>query len=231
MPFPIYRWTRLSDGKEALVLNPLTNRVVVISGNDVKETTTSSEIEWQLLDSETGRLRRAGFDAPRDYANEIQTTYLDIKGRAEARSGFVTRNDSRAANLPDAPFSIADFSPQHNRVLCRPTEDDPLVSLNLETGERIAFPIHERDRALPRDMGGSFSPDGEYVVMQYSYGPDDHYSGGYLQLFTKDGQFVEEVAEFHKDVGQPVGFHEWLNNNWIVYSTGKELVFREFIAR
>ena len=231
MPFPIYRWTRLPDAKEALVLNPSTNRAVVLTGNHVDEITTSSEIEWQPLDTETGRLRKCGFDAPRDYADKIQSTYLEIRGPASPSDGFVTPNDTRAANLPDAPFSIADFSPQHDRVLCRPTEDDPLISLNLQTGDRIAFPIHERDRALPRDMSGSFSPDGEYVLMQYSYGPDDHYAGGYLQLFTKDGQFVEEVAEFHKDVGQPVGFHEWLNNNWIVYSNGKELVFQKFIAR
>ena len=79
-------------------------------------------------------------------------------------------------------------------------------------------------------MSGSFSPDGEYVLVQNSYGHLDHYGGGFLSLFTKDGEFLEEVAEFHDDVGQPVGFHEWLNNDWIVYSTGKELVFRKFVA-
>jgi hypothetical protein len=42
---------------------------------------------------------------------------------------------------------------------------------------------------------------------------------------------MEEVAEYQKDTGQPVGFHEWLNNNWIVYFTGKELVFRQFVPR
>ncbi len=74
-------------------------------------------------------------------------------------------------------------------------------------------------------------PDGEYLLAQYGYVHLDHYGGGFLLLFTKDGRFLEEVAEFYDDVGSPVGFHEWLNNNWIVYSTGKELVFRKFIAR
>ena len=230
MPFPLYRWTRLPDAREALVLNPITNRAVVLPGNRVLEITTSSEIEWQLLDAETGRLRKFGLDAPRDIADRIQSTYLEIKGPDPATGGFVAQSESRAANLPNAPFSIFDFSPTHDRVLCRPTEDDPLLSLNLQTGERIAFPIHERNRALNEDMSGSFSPDGEYVLMQYSYGPDDHWGGGYLQLFTKDGQFIEEVAEFHKDTFAPVGYHAWLNNNWIVYSTGKELVFRKFVA-
>lgn len=230
MPFPICRWTRLPDEKEALVLNPITNRAVALSGNRVLEITTSSEIEWQLLEAETGRIRRSGPDTPKDIAKRIQATYLAIRGPDSATGGFVAKGASRAANLPDAPTGICDFSPQHDRILYRPTRDDPLTSLNLKTGEFIHFPIHRRDRGLSRFSSGSFSPNGEHVLVQYSYGHLDHYGGGFLLLFTEDGKFLEEVAEFHDDVGQPVGFHEWLNNNWIVYSTGKELVFKRFIA-
>jgi hypothetical protein len=79
-------------------------------------------------------------------------------------------------------------------------------------------------------MWGSFSPDGKFVLMQYSYGPDDHYSGGYLQLFTNDGEFVEELAEFPEDAFAPAGAHVWLSNGWLVYSDGKdETVFLKFV--
>lgn len=228
---PLYTWTQLSNGQEALLLNPVSKRAVALFGQRALETTTSNQIEWQLLDAQTGRLRKFGADAPRNVADKLRAVYLDIRGHTQATESFVSQNDSVTVNLPDMLHGIADFSPQHDRVLYRPTRDDPLVSLNLKTGELIPFPIHKRNKGLGRHMGGSFSPDGEYVLQQTSYGHLDHYAGGFLTLYSKDGKFLEEVANFHDDVPSPVGFHEWLNNNWIVYSTGRELVFRKFVAR
>ncbi len=166
-----------------------------------------------------------------EYFDTRMKLYQDIRGRSPSLPGFVSRREIRPELLPETLVGLGDISPQGDRLLCRTTEDALVGILNLHTGVEIPLPIqNDRPRALPDHMSGSFSPDGEYVLMQYGYHPDDHYAGGYLQLFTKDGQFVEEVAEFHKDVAQPTGFHEWLNNNWIVYSTGKELVFRKFVA-
>lgn len=230
LSFPFYTWIELTDGTDALLLDPVSNRSVTTSLNEARETTTPSTVEWELLDRQTRRLRKTGMDVPGDLSDRIQSAYLDIKGSAPATVGFITPSTARTIDLPDVLYGIADFSPSHDRVLCRPREGDPLFSINVHTGERIPFPIHRSDRGLSRFISGSFSPDGEHVLVQFSYGPDGHYGGGFLLLFTKQGRFVEEVTEFHEDVGQPVGFHEWLNNNWIVYSTGKELVFRKFTA-
>ena len=64
--------------------------------------------------------------------------------------------------------------------------------------------------------------------MEFMYGPEDHYGGGYLQLFTKDGEFLEEVATYSKNVGYPQGAHVWLSSNWLVYSDRKDIVFTKF---
>lgn len=228
---PLFGWTIQPDGIEALVLNPVTNRAVILSGTKFTDLIASSDILTDLYETQTGRLRKTTLDAPPDVASKLQGIYLDIKGRDPAAGGFVSLDGLEQADLPETLEVLWDVSPSHDRVLCRPTESDPLLSLSLLTGERIPFPIRNRPRALNDDMSGSFSPDGEYVLIQYSYGPDDHYSGGYLQLFTKAGEYLEEVAEFSKDVPAPVGFHQWLHNNWIVYSNGKELVFQKFIAK
>ena len=84
---PLYSWTLLPNGEAALVLNPVTNRAVTLSGNSVLEITTSSEIEWQLLDAQSGRIRKYGADAPRDIAKRIQSAYLEFKGPARATEG------------------------------------------------------------------------------------------------------------------------------------------------
>jgi len=135
------------------------------------------------------------------------------------------RNSPADAPLPDSICCLTQVSPDGQRVLARVTDKDPLVSLDLRTGATVSFPLMGRPRALPADMSGSFSPDGEYVLVQYSYSPDDHYGGGFLQLFSAEGVFLEEVAAFHEDVPAPVGFHTWLSNGWIIYGDGKSLHF------
>ncbi len=224
-------WVQEADGIEVYIIEPESKRAAALKDGQIEYVIATTDLVVNHIDDSTGRLLFPHFGMGQEYFDERLDLYQDIRGRSPSQPGFVSRNETRPELLPETIIGLGDISPQGDRLLCRTREDALPGILNLRTGEKIPLPIqNDRPRALPGDMGGSFSPDGEYVLMQYSYGPDDHYSGGYLQLFTKDGKFVEEVAEFHKDTFQPVGFHEWLNNNWIVYSTGKELVFRQFTA-
>ena len=224
-------WVHEPDGTEVYIIEPDTKRAATVKNRSIEYRIATGDLLTEYIEQSTGRLLFPRLGMGKEYFDARISLYQDIRGRSASLPGFVSRGEIRSELLPETIVGLGDISPQGDRLLCRTREDTLLGILNLHTGTETPLQIQNgRDRALPGDMGGSFSPDGEYVLMQYSYGPDDHYAGGYLQLFTKDGQFVEEVAEFRKDVSQPVGFHEWLNNNWIVYSNGKELIFQKFIA-
>ncbi len=224
-------WVRQDDGGEVYLLDPDTKRAVTVTSGAVQYSETSGKPYAEKIDEATGRLSHPRPGMGREYFEARKSLYNEIRGTSPAQGGFVARREIKPELLPESIVGLADISPSKDRILCRTTEDSLLSILDLHTGGEIALPIQDnRPPALPGRMSGSFSPDGEFVLVQYSYGPDDHYAGGYLQLFDVEGKYVEEVAEFHKDVAHPVGFHEWLSNNWIVYSNGKELVFRKFIG-
>ena len=99
--------------------------------------------------------------------------------------------------------------------------------LDLKTGTTTAFPVHEHPRVLNDGMSGTFSPDGKYVLISYSYDPDDHYQGGHLQVFTVDGEFVAEVATSEKfSIAQAY----WLHNDWIVHGVAERICFVKFVT-
>ncbi len=107
--------------------------------------------------------------------------------------------------------------------------DSPTIRNSPSSGKKVEFPIHERPAPEAGRDVGTFSPDGKWVLMRYSYGPDEHHAGGYLQLFDREGRFAFEIAKFAEDTYSPTGEAHWLHNNWIVYYDGRNAVFTKFL--
>lgn len=221
--WPNFGWAYESK-TEMFVVSKEADKAVTITSAGLELIAATASIYDSFLD-EVGRLRMPVIGQEAAFREAAASRYQELRGRDVSSTGFVS---ATKPDLPESLYAIADFSPRGDRVLGRPSEDDPLLSLNLLTGERTVFAIQKHPGVSPSGMSGSFSLDGAYVIVQFSYGPDDHYAGGFLQLFKSDGTFIEEVAEFSKDAPQPTGFHEWLATNWLVYSTGEEICFRKF---
>lgn len=128
---------------------------------------------------------------------------------------------------------ILRIHPEFDRAIVS-TNDYPyggnMVYVDLETG--VAKELTS-NRSLTGTRGNSrvqFSPDGRWILVTLNLGPDEHETGGYLQLFDLDGGFVEELAIFPDDVYSPAGRAHWLPNDWIVYDDHKEIHFLKYTS-
>jgi hypothetical protein len=119
-------------------------------------------------------------------------------------------------------------SPIGDSVLTRLGADGPMVLQSPTTKTVVEFPIQNHPAVASGHDSGTLSPDGKWMLMVYNYDHLDHYSGGYLQLFDSKGDFAFEIAQFSEDASTPAGEAHWLQNNWIVYFDGKNVVFTKF---
>ncbi|HPO15539.1 MAG TPA: hypothetical protein PLI09_19005 [Candidatus Hydrogenedentes bacterium] len=226
-------WLHEKSGKEVLVLDQRKEVGVCLEKGRIVSGSFHMRDKRDVCEPETGRLCRplTSF-REKDKAQIMKLLSLKKKTIGDIHPEQKKDAEKKYKEIdPENIYALYDLSPKNTSILCRFKSDGPLVSLDLSSGDRITFPIKGRPRVLDSDMYGSYSPDGEWVLMQYSYGPDDHYSGGYLQLFDKYGHFVCEVAQFYDDVPAPVGQHFWLHNNWIVYFDGHDLIFQKFLHK
>lgn len=226
---PRFGWTAMPDGSQAFVVNPFFRRAIKLAGGAIQNVPSPPPVVENQFDPVTGKTRLV---KPGTYA-ETEQRYKNLYTRMKAKNamsrGTTAPGGSIESQVPDEVYGIFSPSPDGIHILCHLQESEsPFVCLSTATGERVSYPIQNgRPRALPEDTGGSFSADGKYVLMSYNYGPDDHYDGGYLQLFTREGEFVIEIAEYYHGLFQPTGYHSWLSNGWLVYSNGRELVFQK----
>jgi len=220
--WPLFGWT-VTGQREVFVPNVSQGKGVVISGGNIEPVQTDSDIARAQFDAESPKVPGIWTLKPQEqqaFKDEVYPLLTEQAARLREIKAIRVQKE-----LPGTIHRLLDISADGTRVLCRVTEEEPLTSLNLMTGETTDFPIHDRPRTLPGDGVASYSPDARYVLVQYLYGPDDHYAGGYLQLFTVEGEFVAELAEYSDDVGYPAGFYAWLSNAWLIYGDGKKLNF------
>lgn len=218
---PVFGWAVERNGDEVLVLDPVSGRTVELRGGAFRETHTAATVSVPTLRPLTGRLDRHQFrfrPSPTVEA-DLNRRYAELKSKAATDIGL---------SLPDELPGVRDFSPDGKRVLLRFPEDEEVVSFDVTSGKKTSYPIqNNRPRGRPDQQQGSFSPTGDYVIMEFEYGSDDNYSGGYYQLFTVDGDYLVEIGQLAEGVPPNTGFHEWLSSDWIIYSTGKEVVFQK----
>ena len=197
-----------------------------VRGDTLEELTTPHPVPISPVAPGTGRLPEPWQIPPGEgpaYLARAYETLVRQAGTLRTQRGVRLESP-----LPETLYELQDVSLNALRMLCRPREEDLLVSLNLLSGERSVFTLHERPRALPGDATGAFSPGGSHVLVLFSYHPDDHFSGGYLQLFTADGHYIEEVAQLPENAYSRSAFLRWLSNGWIVYGDGNQLHFAAF---
>ena len=224
---PSFGWTVMPDGSQAYVASPFHGRAIKLTGGAIQNVPSPSPVVENRFDPVTGQTTRV---RPGKYAERVKwynRLYTRMKAKNAVRNGTTALGGSTESPVPGADYGTFVPSRDGIHILCHLEESgSPFVCLNTATGDRVSYPIQNgRPRALPRDTRGSFSANGKYVLMSYNYGADDHYSGGYLQLFTLEGQFVMEIAEYYKGLSAPTGYRRWLSNGWLVYSNGRELVF------
>ncbi|HPO13132.1 MAG TPA: hypothetical protein PLI09_06770 [Candidatus Hydrogenedentes bacterium] len=224
-------WVCGKNGKEFLVLDQQKEVGVCLENGRMISGVLQGTDKPDVCEPETGRLRRPLVSFRNKDKEQIQKLLSLLKNNIRNTppdQKTDTRKKCESAEQANI-YELYDISRKNTSILCRLNSEAPLISLELKSDKRISFPIERHPQVLDSDMHGSYSPNGEWVLIQYSYGPDDHYSGGYLQLFDKDGHYILEIAKFYNDVTAPVGHHFWLYNNWIVYSDGHNLVFRKFL--
>lgn len=230
-------WQRGKNGKELLVLDQRKDTGVSVEKGRIVSGHLQGDAKSSICEPQTGRLLRPIGNIRDEDKAQMQILLHQQKERTSnipaSRSALV---DKECEVLKHEEIEVLyDLSPTSTSILCQFVGvndgdfDEPLVSLDLISGKRVAFPIQGHRSILAGAMHGCYSPDGKWVLMRYSYGPDDeHASGGYLQLFDTQGKFVCEIAEFYGDVGAPIGEHFWLHNNWLIYFDGHDLNFAKF---
>lgn len=223
---PFFGWTEQPDGSFAFVTSTISGESVRFEGERLVESSAPYTISQEFLDRPTGRRRYAVLELDYKIVGPLVRKHYKKRLDAATRTtGF--RSSKIDWDGIENPYSIGDFSPDGIRVLVWLREGDKLGSLNMATGEVAPLNIgNERPRTLPGHASGSFSPDGKYILMAFNYGHADHYAGAYLQLYAKDGAFIEEVD----NISSGSLYHEWLANNWIIYWDSKKITFRQFVG-
>ena len=221
--WPPFLWGADDSGAELFFPSQQLDFALKLQGNRVELVDAASPASPSPTEAQTGRLSRLYYKA--NESQSIEEILTSLHFFSSNRSGFVTRNEVRSADLPQSLHMLADVSPKGDQILGRPTSKDPIVSLNLRTAETTTYPVHNHPRVFPDYITARYSPDGEFVLMSFSYGPDDHYIGTHLQVFTVGGQFVKELVAFGKRIR---GVY-WLHNNWIVYCINDKIIFEKFI--
>lgn len=220
--WPAFSWAVEDNGHELFFPGRHLDVALKLQGNRVELVEAPAPATPSRTEAQTGRLRRLYYkDNESQSIEEILASLDFFSGN---RSGFVTRNEVRSADLPQSLYMLADVSPKGDQILCRPTSKDPIVSLNLRTAETTTYPVHDHPRVFPEYTTARYSPDGEYVLMSFSY-HDDHYIGTHLQVFAIGGQFIKELVAF----GERMRGVYWLHNDWIVYSINDKITFEKFI--
>lgn len=227
---PFFGWTEQPDDSFAFVISTISGESVRFEGDRLVESSAPYTISQEFLDRPTGRRRYSGMDTDYKIVEPLVRNHYKKRLDAATRTTGFTSSKIDWERIEN-PHGIGDFSPDGIRVLVRLRQEDKLGCLNMATGEVVPLIIgNERPRTLPGHASGSFSPDGQYILMSYNYGHADHYGGGYLQLYTRDGEFIEEAAAVPENAPSGSLYHEWLANNWIVYWDGKKVTFRQFVG-
>jgi hypothetical protein len=225
-----FGWTKGPDGSEVLGLGYGRNLGVMVKDGTVVETNFEGSVPHPLFEPETGRTYWEAFTGKaEDMFAGLAERYESLKRAAlEAANhkGFST------PALPDSVYMMYDISPDGIHVFCVLTlrYPDPLLCLDLTTGHLTMFQAEGHPRFLAGDHNGCFSPDGKWVLMRFQYHPDDHYSGGCIQILTPDGRFVRELTTVAEDIGARPGWSYWLHNDWIAYADGHRLFFRKYLG-
>ncbi|MCH7924206.1 MAG: hypothetical protein IIC51_01595 [Planctomycetes bacterium] len=220
--WPPFLWGADDSGAELFFPSQQLDFALKLQGNRVELVDATSPASPSPTEAQTGRLSRLYYKA--NESQSIEEILTSLHFFSSNRSGFVTRNEVRSADLPQSLHMVADVSPKGDQILCRPTSKDPIVSLNLRTAETTTYPVHDHPRVFPDYMTARYSPDGEYVLMSFSY-HDDHYIGTHLQVFAVGGQFIKEFVAF----GERMRGVYWLHNDWIVYCINDKIIFEKFM--
>ena len=220
--WPPFLWGADDSGAELFFPSQQLDFALKLQGNRVELVDATSPASPSPTEAQTGRLSRLYYKA--NESQSIEEILTSLHFFSSNRSGFVTRNEVRSADLPQSLHMVADVSPKGDQILCRPTSKDPIVSLNLRTAETTTYPVHDHPRVFPDYTTARYSPDGEYVLMSFSY-HDDHYIGTHLQVFAVGGQFIKEFVAF----GERMRGVYWLHNDWIVYCINDKIIFEKFM--
>jgi hypothetical protein len=223
------RWVTGGDGKETLILDAHEKRGIKVSGMKWVEV-SMPDIDLEKSGSKEEHIRCRNKAAG---ASCLLTPLLEAKKRKEKPWDAIDYTLDLKLQLERASSNgrhylvqedqieiefLVSIHPELDRVIAYTEDQSRLICANLDTGS-----ARELEVVGHHGVGGSYataqySPDGKWILACFNYGPDDHYGGGYLQLFTSEGIFVEELASFPEDVASPAGESFWLPNDWIVYS-------------
>jgi hypothetical protein len=193
-----------------------------MSDSGLQTMETDAELVSGCLEPETGRLRKSYYDSSGKILEDLQEIYQTRKVAAMK----VQQEKGISSPLPEMVYSLADVTPDGRYLLCRVEDATPYTTLDLHSGKRVPYFIHDHQEQSDLYGNVTYSPDGEYVLACFDWGPDSELIENYLQLFTRDGEFIEEIAA----VEYPCRAMFWLHNNWLVYADGGHIAFRKFLG-